>query len=69
VLAGPDRCRNRRPEATEVLDELRAAYAGLHPRIQDDIALVELPMRSVEETRSWSTRCSDVDHRGAEIAA
>jgi trehalose synthase len=50
VLAGPEPAGVADdPEAAEVLDELRAAYTGLHPAIQDDIALVELPMRSVEE--------------------
>jgi trehalose synthase len=50
VLAGPDPAGVADdPEATGVLDELRAAYAGLHPAVQDDIALIMLPMRSVEE--------------------
>jgi trehalose synthase len=50
VLAGPDPAGvSDDPEATEVLNELSAAYAGLHPAVQDDIALVVLPMRSVEE--------------------
>ena len=50
VLAGPDPAGvSDDPEAREVLDELRAAYAGLHPAVQDDIALVVLPMQSVEE--------------------
>lgn len=50
VLAGPDPAGvSDDPEATDVLDELRATYAGLHPAIQSDIALVVLPMRSVEE--------------------
>ena len=50
VLAGPEPAGVADdPEAAEVLDELRAAYAGLPAAIQNDIALVELPMRSVEE--------------------
>ena len=50
VLAGPDPAGvSDDPEAADVLDELRAAYAGLHPAVQDDIALIMLPMRSIEE--------------------
>ena len=50
VLAGPDPTGVADdPEATEVLDELLAAFAGLHPAVQDDIALIVLPMQSVEE--------------------
>jgi trehalose synthase len=50
VLAGPDPAGvSDDPEATDVLDELRAAYAALHPAVQDDIALLVLPTRSVEE--------------------
>jgi len=50
VLAGPDPAGvSDDPEAAEVLDELRAAYAGLHPAVQDDIALIMLPMQSVDE--------------------
>jgi trehalose synthase len=50
VLAGPEPAGVADdPEAIEVLDELRAAYAGLDPAVQDDIALVELPMQSIEE--------------------
>ena len=50
VLAGPDPAGvSDDPEAADVLDELRAAYVGLHPAVQDDIALIVLPMRSVEE--------------------
>jgi trehalose synthase len=50
VLAGPDPAGvSDDPEATDVLDELRAAYAALHPAVQDEIALLVLPMRSVEE--------------------
>ena len=50
VLAGPDPTGvSDDPEATDVLDELRAVYAGLQPAIQGDIALIVLPMQSVEE--------------------
>jgi trehalose synthase len=50
VLAGPDPAGVADdPEAADVLHELRAVYSGLHPAVQDDIALVVLPMRSVEE--------------------
>jgi trehalose synthase len=50
VLAGPDPAAVvDDPEAAETLEELRAAYAGLHPAVQDDIALIVLPMVSVEE--------------------
>jgi trehalose synthase len=50
VLAGPDPAGvSDDPEATDVLDELRVAYAGLHPAVQDDVALIMLPMQSVEE--------------------
>jgi hypothetical protein len=41
VLAGPEPAAIQDdPEGREVLDELRAAYAGLPPAVQDDIALV-----------------------------
>lgn len=50
VLAGPEpEAIGDDPEAVEVLDELRAAYAALHPAVQDDIALVALPLASVEQ--------------------
>jgi trehalose synthase len=50
VLAGPDPAGvSDDPEAAGVLDELRAAYAGLHAAVQDDIALIVLPMHSAEE--------------------
>jgi trehalose synthase len=50
VLAGPDPAGvSDDPEAMDVLAELRAAYAELHPAVQDDIALVVLPMQSIEE--------------------
>ena len=50
VLAGPEPGSvDDDPEAQEVLDELRAAYASLHPAVQDDVALLALPMRSRDE--------------------
>jgi trehalose synthase len=50
VLAGPEPLAIKDdPEAVDVLEELRAMYRGLHPAIQDDIALLLLPMRSLEE--------------------
>lgn len=50
VLAGPSPEAIRDdPEAQGVLDELSAEYVKLHPAIQDDIALMALPMRSIDE--------------------
>lgn len=50
VMAGPEpEAIHDDPEGLAVLDELRAAYAALHPAVQDDIALIALPMRSLEE--------------------
>jgi trehalose synthase len=50
VLAGPDPSAIQDdPEAREVLDELRDAYRGLPPAIRDDIAILLLPMHSLEE--------------------
>ena len=50
VLAGPDPTAIQDdPEAREVLDELRAAYRALHPALQEDVAILLLPMHSVEE--------------------
>jgi len=50
VLAGPEpEAIQDDPEGLEVLDELRQAYAALHPAVQDDIALVALPMASLEQ--------------------
>jgi trehalose synthase len=37
------------PEAAGVVDELRAAYAALPPRLREDIGLLLLPMSSREE--------------------
>lgn len=50
VLAGPDPAGVADdPEGLDVLDELRAAYIALHPAIQDEIALLVLPMQSREQ--------------------
>jgi trehalose synthase len=50
VLAGPDPSAIQDdPEAQGVLEELQAAYRGLHPAIQDDIAFLLLPMASLEQ--------------------
>lgn len=50
VLVGPEPLAIQDdPEALEVLEELRAAYRALHPAVQDDVALVLLPMHSLEE--------------------
>jgi trehalose synthase len=50
VLAGPEPSAIQDdPEAVDVLEELRAAYRALHPAVQDDVALLLLPMRSLEE--------------------
>lgn len=47
VLAGPDpHAIQDDPEGQEVLTELGAAYAALHPAVQDDIAIIALPMES-----------------------
>ena len=50
VLAGPDPASIRDdPEATEVFGELCAAYQGLEPDLQADVALLALPMGSSKE--------------------
>lgn len=50
VLAGPDPTGVQDdPEAHEVLTELRAEYAALHPTVQTEIAIVLLPMESPHE--------------------
>ena len=47
VLAGPDpEAVADDPEAKEVLEELADAYCALPPALQDDIALISLPMQS-----------------------
>ncbi len=50
VLAGPDpESIQDDPEAVEVFAELEAAYRELEPAIQDDIAILALPMVSLDE--------------------
>ena len=50
VLAGPEPdAIQDDPEALEVLEQLCAAYVELHPAIQDDIAILAMPMQSREE--------------------
>lgn len=47
VLAGPDpESIQDDPEGQEVLDELRRAYVDLPSAIQQDVAIITLPMRS-----------------------
>jgi trehalose synthase len=50
VLAGPDPASIQDdPQGIEVLEELRATYLELDPTIQDDVALVTLPMSSLRQ--------------------
>jgi trehalose synthase len=50
VLAGPDPSSIQDdPEGQEVLAELKRAYCGLEPRIQECIAFIALPMESAQE--------------------
>jgi trehalose synthase len=50
VLAGPDPVSVADdPEATEVLDALVERYRALSPSLQADVALLSLPMRSLEQ--------------------
>jgi trehalose synthase len=50
VLAGPDPdAIQDDPEARDVLDELRSAYTALTPPIRDEIAILLLPLHSLEE--------------------
>jgi trehalose synthase len=50
VLAGPDPSAIQDdPEAREVLDELRTAYRDLPLPLQEEVAIVLLPMHSLEE--------------------
>lgn len=50
VLAGPDPAAIQDdPEAQAMLDDLRAVYRGLPPGIQEDVAILLLPMHSLEE--------------------
>ncbi len=50
VLAGPDPSAIQDdPAAREVLDELRTSYRVLPPALQEDVAILLLPMHSLEE--------------------
>jgi len=50
VLAGPDPAAIQDdPEAREVLEELRRIYLSLPPPLREEIGILLLPMRSVEE--------------------
>jgi len=64
VLAGPDPAFIADdPEGREALDELCAAYRGLAPALQEDVAVLTLPMESREENAllvNALQRCSDV---------
>jgi trehalose synthase len=64
VLAGPDpEAVADDPEGKEVLEELIDAYCALPPTLQDDIALVSLPMQSRRDNALMVNalqRCSDV---------
>lgn len=64
VLAGPDPASIQDdPEGREVLEELRGAYAALAPDLQDDIAIVVLPMSSQKYNAllvNALQRCSDI---------
>ena len=64
VLAGPDPASVADdPEGMEVLEEMKAAYAGFDPAVQRDIAFVLLPMDSREQNALMVNaiqRCSTV---------
>lgn len=64
VLAGPDPASvDDDPEGKEVLAELCAAYAALPPHLQNDIAMISLPMSSTKNNAlivNALQRCSDV---------
>jgi trehalose synthase len=50
LLAGPDPASIQDdPEGREVLESLRGAYLDLDPAVQDDVAVVTLPMASLYE--------------------
>lgn len=50
VLAGPDpESIQDDPEALETLEEIRSAYMALEPSIQEDVAVLSLPMHSRRE--------------------
>lgn len=64
VMAGPEAGSVADdPEAREVLDEICAAYRGLPPAVQADVAILALPMVSAKENAlivNALQRCSDV---------
>lgn len=64
VLAGPEPAAVADdPEAQEVLEELTAAYAALPPALQNDVAVVSLPMsvrKNNELIVNALQRCSSV---------
>lgn len=66
ILAGPDPSAIQDdPEAHDVLEELRAAYRALHPSIQETVAVLLLPMHSLEENALMVNALQ----RGSTIAA
>jgi trehalose synthase len=64
VLAGPDpEAVSDDPEGQEVLGELIATYRGLSPAMQEDVALLSLPMNSRRENELMVNalqRCSSI---------
>ena len=64
ILAGPDPdAIQDDPEAQEALAELVDTYRGLPPRLQEDIALISLPMDSVDSNALMVNalqRCSTI---------
>lgn len=64
VLAGPEPASiEDDPEGKEVLAELCNAYAGLKPELQDDVAIILLPMSSAKHNAllvNALQRCSDI---------
>jgi trehalose synthase len=64
VLAGPDPASIQDdPEGQEVLQELREAYLRLDPQTQRDVAIISLPMGSLEHNALMVNalqRCSTV---------
>lgn len=64
VLAGPEAGSiTDDPEALAVLDDLRGRYAALPPLVQQDVAILALPMRSRKENALMVNalqRCADI---------
>jgi trehalose synthase len=64
VLAGPDPASVQDdPEAVEVLDEIRSIYLGLDQQLQQDVAVLSLPMRFRKDNALMVNaiqRCSSV---------